>query len=172
MKLLLWLFVCIAVLNSASIYRLVAGSTNNMIELHIYTLLEYAFLMTILSYWQKTSAMKLYLRFSILLFALIWITAKIFLEEPTRFDSFTSSLESAVLAGASAFTLLGFLRENLESLYKQPRFWVVVAILIYFSGNLVAFALRPVIIVWSIHSMLNIISNLCYAGGFLCLRLR
>lgn len=172
MKILLWLFICVAFFDSISIYRVVNNSTHNMMELHIYTLLEFGFLMVILSNWQKTSNSRQFLKFTIPLFVLIWIVAKIYLEEPTRFDSFTSSLESAVLAGASAFTLLGFLRENPESLFKQPRFWVMGAILIYFSGNLVAFALRPVIMVWSIHSVLNIVSNLCYSGGFWCLRLQ
>ncbi len=145
---------------------------SNMMVFHIYTLVEYTFLIIIFSYWQKIKAVKTGLLISIPLFTLIWIIVKLFLEDPLRFDNFTSSLECAVLVSVSAYTLFSMVGENLKSLYREPRLWVSTAVLIYFSGNLITFALSSIIVIWTIHNVLHIIADLCYAGGFLCLRRR
>ena len=171
LKILLGLFVVVVGADAVSIYMIIRQQSNIQV-LHIYTLLEYSFLIIVFSYWQKSPSLRRYLLISIPLFALLGISAKIFLEAPTQFDNFTSSVEGAVLVGVSAYTLYGLILEDLGSLYREPRFWVSVAVLVYFSGNLVAFSLRPVIFIGVIHSILNIISNLCYTGGFLSLRRR
>ncbi len=145
---------------------------NNMMVFHIYTLVEYTFLIIIFSYWQKIKVVKTGLLISIPLFTLIWIIAKLFLEDPLRFDNFTSSLECAILVSVSAYTLFSMVGANLDSLFQEPRFWVSTSVLIYFSGNLIAFAISSIIVIWTIHNVLHIIADLCYAGGFLCLRRR
>ncbi|MCI0496166.1 hypothetical protein L0Z72_14260, partial [candidate division KSB1 bacterium] len=62
--------------------------------------------------------------------------------------------------------LLTLIQENPIEIFQDYRFWVLLAMLIYSAGNLFTFALSSYIIVWSLHNMLNIIANLCYAGGF------
>ncbi len=169
MKILLGLFVTIFALDSIQIF-MALNSQNYRLIIHVYTLIEYSCLMTIFSYWQKSPVLKKNLRLTIPLFVVIWIAAKIFVEDPIRFDSFTSSLEGALLAVVSAYTLFTLIEDELKPAYRSPRFWVSCAALVYFSGNLVLFALTPMIAIWITHSVLNIISNLCYAGGFFCLR--
>jgi hypothetical protein len=141
--------------------------------IHLYTLLEYSLLMLIFSYWQKDNVLRRNLRLSIGFFAFIWIGAKMFMENLSYWDNYTASLESVLLVGVSAYTLFELSKENRTSLYKEPRFWVCGAVLVYFTGNLMVFALINIITIdWPIHSLLNIVANLFYTGGFLCSRHR
>ncbi|MFQ5605077.1 MAG: hypothetical protein ACE5HS_17575 [bacterium] len=136
---------------------------------HFYTLGEYCFLVLIFSSWQKNVVFKKVLRLSILMFAVIWIIAKIFFEKFDQPDNYTASLECVFLVGIAALTMYEVHRESMKSLFRDERFWVASAVLIYFTGNLLSFALSNLIGNWSFHhSLLNIISNLFYAGGFVC----
>lgn len=145
---------------------------SNLWVFHVFTLLEYSLLVLVFSYWQKTDILRKALRLSIPVFALIWILAKFYVEDLTSFDNFTSSLENAVIIGVSGYALLELGKEDLNSLSREPRFWVSSGVLIYFAGNLILFAISSVIMMWWTHNVLRIIYNLCQAGGFLCLRRR
>lgn len=168
MKLLLSLFT-IVLLVDAILFYMSFNQINNLWLLHIFTLIEYSFLILVFASWQKNAFLKRCLRLSIPLFALIWFASKLFLEGFNQIDNFTSSLESMLLVGVSAYTLYDLSKEYLFTIYKEYRFWVAGAVLIYFTGNQLFFALSNIINVWPLHSALNIIANLSYTLGFLCL---
>ncbi|MEE9238408.1 MAG: hypothetical protein V3U58_02490 [Thermodesulfobacteriota bacterium] len=126
--------------------------------------------MYLFSYWQ-VDKLKSVLRGSIVLFFLIWIVSKFWIEDFKSMDNFTSSLSSLLIASIALFTLVTILMETpVTPIYKLPKFWVSTAVLIYFAGNLFGFALSSIIIVWPIHNILLIVANLGYAGAFLCRR--
>ncbi len=169
MKILTILFTFILIVEILGFYLSFIG-INYIWLIHLYTLLEYSLLMLIFSYWQKNNVLKRNLRLSIPFFTFIWIGAKVFMENLNQWDNYTASLECVLLVGVSAYTLFELSKDNTITIYKVPRFWVSGAVLIYFAGNLMVFSLINIIIItWPIHSALNIISNLCYTGGFLCL---
>lgn len=145
---------------------------SNIWLFHLFTPLEYGFLVMVFSCWQKRSLLRLLLRLSIPLFALICIVSKLFVENLVSFDSFTSSLESWALILISIYTLLGLHRDKSFPILGMPRFWIASAVLIYFSGNLPIFAFANMAAVWTINHILNILSNILFAGGFLCYHLR
>ena len=145
---------------------------NNIWLFHLFTPLEYGFLVMVFSYWQKKSLLRLVLRLSIPLFALICLVNKLFLENLVTFDSFTASLEGSALIMISVYTLFNLYRGNSGPISKDPRFWITVAVLIYFAGSLPTFAFANIIALWSIHNILNVSSNVLFTGGFLCYRLR
>jgi len=145
--------------------------------IHFYTLFEYSAFALILSLWEE-DRLRTYLRWSILGFAVIWIIAKIFIENFNEWDNYTSSLESILLIAISTYLLVRLSREEGFSFYKNPQFWVSCGILIYFAGNFMTFAFSNVIMNWyqeqqitwlPINSLLNILKNLCFTGGYLCL---
>lgn len=139
---------------------------------HLFTPLEYGFLVFVFSCWQRRRVVRLLLRLSIPLFAAVCLVNKLYLEDLGRFDNFTTTLEAAALIMISVYTLFDLYRENSSPILKNPRFWVATAVLIYFSGNFPIFAFANVLTVWSIHHILNITSNMLFTGGFLCCRLR
>ena len=147
--------------------------TSNIWFYHFYTLIECGLLLYIFSHWQKTIKMKRILRMSIPGFAVIWMGAKLFCEDFNQWDNYTSSLEGLLLVGVSFRTLYVVNTEQVKTVFQEPRIWISAAVLIYFSANLVTFALGNIIVNWGFHhAVVNIIANLLYAGGFLCLRPR
>jgi hypothetical protein len=65
------------------------------------------------------------------------------------------------------------------SVLDLPAFWVSAAAIIYFGGTIVfsslsapllKVSLETMRLAWSTQSIANILANLLYAGGFLCLR--
>lgn len=164
-------FVLLGLVDVSSLY-LALNRINNIWLFHLFTPLEYGILVMVFSYWQKEPLLRLVLRLSIPLFVLICLVNKLFLENLVSFDNFTVSLESSALIMISVFTLFSLYRDNSGLISKDPRFWITVAVLIYFAGNLPTFAFANIIALWSIHSILNITSNILFSGGFLCYRLR
>jgi len=146
---------------------------NNIWLYHFYTLIEYSLLIAAFSYWQKDFKLKRMFRISIPGFAVLWIGAKLFCENFSLPDNYTASLECVLLVAVSFSTLYALSKEHLDNIFRDPRFWVGSAVLVYFSGNLLTFALSNIIGNWSFHhQLMNITANLLYTGGFLCLRPR
>jgi len=169
MRILLFFFSTAVLINLISLY-LALHYINNLWLFHIYTLLEYSLLMVVFSYWHKIIIIKKSLRVSILIFIIIWIIAKLILEDFNSFDNFTSSLISALLTIIAIYTLVRLAKDYPADIFKRPQFWVSTAVLIYYTGNIFTFALSSTVIIWSIHNLLYITANICYAGGFLSLR--
>ncbi len=100
-------------------------------------------------------------------FAVLWIGATFFFEDFNQPDNYTASLNCLLLVGVSFRTLYVVNKEQVETIFQEPRLWISAAVLIYFSANLVTFALGNVIVNWGFHhAVVNIIANLLYAGGF------
>lgn len=146
---------------------------NNMFVLHFYTLFELIFIVYILSQWQNRIRSRILLLLTYIPFLIIWLIVKIFIEDPTNFDNISSSLSSAIITVISAYTLLGLVKDWGKPI-ENAVFLIVSGFLIYFSGNLVLFALSATVLSssWVIHNGLAIVSDLFYTGGFLALRHR
>ncbi len=166
---ILFIFIIVKILTDATATILALHQLNNMWVFHIYTLLEYFFLTYILANWQQVKLSKIILLTSIFVFAMIWIISKFTIEKFLLFDNYTSALCSTLLTGLSLLTLFQIMQDNLTGIFHDHRFWVSFAILMYSAGNFFTFALATIYL-WSPHNMINILSNLCYAGGFLSKR--
>ena len=143
---------------------------NNLWIFHVITILEYTTLTTVFIFWQKSLKAKNIIRLTIPIYLIIWILAKFSIEDFTSHDNFTASLSSVLLTCITLFTLLTYMKIHATSLQKAPWFWVSVGVLIYHTGNFFVFSLSTTIFIWGLHNCLNIIANLCIAGGFLSLR--
>ncbi len=168
LKILVAYFALVVLVEAYCLYQ-AYNSGNTMWIFRFYTPIEYSFLVLVFSFWQKRAFLRRMLLYSIPLFVLIYLGSESFLETSNNFDNFTASLESVLLVGISAFTLLGINQEDKGNILRDPRFWVGTAVLIYFSGNVMIFALSKEITFWWAHNSLNISANLLYSGGFLCL---
>ena len=174
LKLLLLLFGIGLLFEALGYYQYFFSSFRNNISLfHFYTLIECSLFIFIFSFWQNDFKLRRILRIIIPGFAFLWIGSKLFFESFDQPDNYTTSLECVLLVAISFRTLYVVNQENLKTILREPRFWISAAVLIYFSANLLTFALSNIIVNWGFHhAIVNIISNLLYAGGFLCLRPR
>ncbi|GEM_PF-930803 len=174
-KLLLTLIAMAVVVEAISVV-LSAHKWNNYWPFNIYTLFEFGLLMLIFALWQNRPKWRYFIAFSVPAFVVVWVLVKVINpERDPRFDSYAATFESVVLVAVSVLTLIRLTSEDIMGIFRNPRFWVVSAVMIYFSGNLIIFALANVILsgdyseldlIWSIHSMLGVTANLIYAYSF------
>ena len=142
---------------------------NNIWLYHFYTLIECGLLLFVFSHWEKNVKLERIFHLSIPGFAVLWIGAKLFCEDFNQPDNYTASLECLLLVGISFRTLYAVNKEQVKTIFQEPRLWISAAVLLYFSANLLTFALSKLIVNWSFHhQLMNITANLLYAGGFLC----
>ncbi len=156
------------------------NNIHNLWLFHFFTIIEYGLLMWVFSAWLKSQTLKRILRISIPLLSLVGIIAMFFLEGIHQFNAYSRSVASLILVAASAFILFELSMESFNSVLRQPRFWIASAALLYFAGSLVLFALSNVLLVllkwdiervrtvFAVYTIINMITNLIYAGGFLC----
>jgi hypothetical protein len=143
---------------------------SNIWVFHLITLIEYVMLSYMFSFWQRVPAIRRTILGSIPVFALIWLFAKLSIENFSHLDNYTMVLSSVLLTGISSYTLLSLLgEETIPALSRTPQFWVATGVLIYYAGNLFMFALPESLNYWFIHNLISSLSNLLYLGGFLCL---
>ncbi len=167
---ILWGLLCIALLIDTLMYYFYRKGIRSFIPFHVYTLFEYSFLMFVFSYWQSSDTLRNVLRFGIILFAVLWLSSKFTFEPFHIRDSFTSSLDMALLAAIAIFTLAN---QNIDNMLVKPQFWVSVAVLIYAAGNGISFAMlkwaQPSMLKYTglLNNILTIVANLFYTGGFI-----
>jgi hypothetical protein len=141
---------------------------------HIYTPLEYGFLMVVFSFWQKNAALARALRLSIVVFTIVCIVNALIPNNLTKMNSFTISLSCIVYALVSAITLISLKKSDCGNISSDIRFWVSSGLLVYSSGGLGYFVFFPLIAqshmvaVWSVYSVINILAYVLFGIGFLC----
>ena len=153
--------------------------SNLYILLHIYTIVEFGLLMLIFTIWHKGHRSRNFVAFAGPVMLILLITGKIVEERgslPSSFDSFATTLEGIVLVSVAVLTLIYLTSEDIIHIFEDPRFWIVCAIMMYFAGNLIVFALGEKVlgvlqteassITWTMHSVLNITANTLYAYAF------
>jgi hypothetical protein len=144
---------------------------------HIYYLVEFIFIISIVTVWQESYSMKWMFRALSLFFIIFWIIAKISFEPLTGLYTVIASVSQIVLALSSGYTLFIVIGNKTQSLINQYRFWVLLSFVVYYSGTLLTIGLRGILLHYSIDTIflvvsidwsLKIIFNMLIAIGFLC----
>lgn len=165
------IFFGIAVIFDQIVTYLSSKQQNSWFLINIWILIEYCGTIYVFSYWQKNIRIQKVLRWSIPAYSIFWFIAKIFqMEDLHWFPQYTRSIESIILTIVAIYTLIK-LGETGTYINKHYQFWVCIGVLFYFSGNIILFSLsdlRLVINLFIVHSILNILANFLYAGGFWC----
>jgi hypothetical protein len=140
-----------------------------------FTLLEFVLLTLYFRTLFNSKIAKRLLLAAILSFGIIDIICTQFLQPGDAFDSYASAIESLFMV---FFPLCYFYKifaeAVIEKLEKEPSFWIVTAILIYFAGTLFLFLCSDIALTsmkeyflkyWSINFILNIIFNILLTAG-------
>ncbi len=129
---------------------------SNIWLFHFYTLIEYSLLIYVFSHWQKNMKLERIFLLGIPGFAVLCIGAKFFFEDFNQPDNYTASLECLLLVGGSFRTLYVVNKEQVKTIFQEPRLWISAAVLIYFSANLVTFVLGNIIVNWGVHHAVQV----------------
>jgi len=175
MKILLVFFIFFLAVNILSLFFSIKLG-NNLWFYHFGTLIEFCAFVFVFSFWQPTKRSRLLLRLLIVGFFVFWLLAKVFIEDFRHFDSFTSSFRGALLVMIALYIVNALFLQEWQKPGKDFRFWVLSAVLIYFTADVVFIALSNLIInlpqfdvvrLWSIHWLIGILANMLYLVAFL-----
>lgn len=160
--------------------HLAANNINNLWLIHLQTPIEFGFFMWIFSLWQENPFTRRFFRLTIPVYIILWAILVFFVEKIDEFNTFSKPTEAVVLIIASGYCLYLVNKEKVESLFRQPSFWISSGTLIYFTGTVIIFTVTNLLLhesveelraVWNVVFVMEIITNLFFAGGFLCRRL-
>lgn len=175
MRILLAFFIFFLFVNIFSLlFSLKAG--NNLWFYHLSTLIEFCAFVAVLSFWQPTKKSRLVLRLLAVVFFAFWLLAKLYVEDFRHFDSFTSSFRSALLVMVALYVVSSLFQHDWQKPARDFRFWVLSAMLIYYTADVVFIALSNLIVnlppsdvlrLWSIHWLFGILANALYLVSFL-----
>jgi hypothetical protein len=168
MKLLLALMVITVAVEGFTFY-LANDQRNTNWVYHIYLPVEYGLIGLIFSRWQKTTFNRNVILFSMPLFVIACVMSVIVFRNLDQLNVFTTSLSCILYAVISSYTLYQLQKDDSGSLYKDCRFWVSSALLLYSAGALSFFAFTKLFPnIWYAHMAVNIVVYLTFAVGFLC----
>lgn len=167
--LLLFGFLC-----NLFLLLLALQSINNIFLLHLYTIVSYLLIALLFSYWHESRIAK-YMRFSIVLFIIFYVTLLgLDYEELQLPNKYSKTMRSILVAFISLYTLLKVFQGSINNpASEDERFWVSFGIFINFSGSTFVYvAIQDTITfnIWQIRLTLAILSYFLYLKGYLCLR--
>jgi hypothetical protein len=144
---------------------------------HIYYLVEFIFIMSIIAVWQESPKMKRYFQLLIPIYTLFWIVAKFSFEPLFGLYSIIACTSQVLLVIGAEFTLYVIIKNRIHLILNHNRFWVLFSFVIYYAGTILVVALRGILInysretlvlVGSIDWSLKIVFNILFTVGFLC----
>jgi hypothetical protein len=144
---------------------------------HVYYLIEYMFIMSIISIWQESRRMKRFFQALMLLYILFWVIAKLTFEPMNGLYSVTASASQVLLTLGAGYTLFVVIGNRIQPLMNHSYFWILLSFVIYYAGTLVTIALRGILIHYSTENLflvtsldwsLKILFNILFTIGFLC----
>lgn len=148
-------------------YICATQSINNLFLFHFHTLMENILLSTILLFWIDNIKIKRIIIFTMISFSIFWFISKYTFEDISKFDNYTSSLNSSLLIIYSGYAISRQLLDRTKNLLQFPEFWVSTGILVYYSGCFILFALSNLVYFWTIHNYLLAISKIFFIAGFI-----
>ena len=146
---------------------------------HAYYLIEYIFIISIVTVWQESRRIKKLFQVLMLFYVIFWIIAKVTFEPLNGLYSVTASASQVLLTLCAGYTLFIVIGNRAQSLTQDHRFWILLSFVIYYAGTLLVIALRGILIHYSAETLvlvnsidwsLKILFNVLLAIGFLCLR--
>ena len=170
-KILLILFFLMAAIDTITFLCVLQGIDYEWIH-YIYTPFEYGLFIWALSLWQEKHSVRLIFRLSILPFAIL-CGLNIYLQDNLfNVNGFAESVALLIYMIAAAYTIYNLQKNDMGSIWNDYRIWFCATILLSSAGNLVEFTTMLIafsIQLWQFHLILTMLSNILFAGGFICL---
>jgi hypothetical protein len=176
------LFFYLVVAFIADIYLMwfVRGRQLNLGLVHVYYVVEYVFIISIIIVSQESNRIKGLLKTFMLLYVLFWVIAKFTFEPLTGLYSVTATVSQVILTLCAGYTLFVVIGNRVQPIINDYRFWVLLSFVVYYAGTLMVIALRGVLIQYSTDTLflvnsidwsLKIVFNILFTIGFLCAKM-
>jgi hypothetical protein len=158
---------------------LIKGYWVNLGLMHIYFIIEFLFVMYVISSWQESQKMKRLFRVLLLLYVMFWFCAKCTFEPFDGLYSLTASISQVILALSAGYMLFIVIGNRVQPLFSHQQFWVLLSFVLFYAGTLTFYALLGIFLHYptedmflavSINWSLRILFNILLTIGFLCPR--
>lgn len=176
MRILAWMFLLAVLFETTSLILYQLGA-HNLWLLNFWVPVEYTCTILAFAHWQKNRVLQKSMRFSVPVFLAIVALNKLTIEPLTSIDSYSHSISGIVIILVVLVTFQRLITDSGATLVHDPRVWFSTAALIYHAGTLMIFTLGSRLMeqdmaafsaIYNVHSVLNIMAHLLFAGGFLC----
>ena len=174
---ILFFYLIVAFMADIFLMWSVRGYQFNLGLFHAYYLVEYIFIMSIISVWQESHRMKRIFPTLMFLYILFWVIAKVTFEPLNGLYSVTASTSQVLLTLSAGYTLFVVVGNRTHPLMNHHRFWVLLSFVIFYAGTLLTIALRGILLHYSLENLflvttldwsLKILFNILFTIGFLC----
>ena len=141
---------------------------NNMFLFHLFTLIEFAFLMAFFGHISGNSKARIIALITAIAFIGYALTEASIHQSFDHFNSQQRSVEGIIILLCCINYFITLIRNDRIEM-ANPLLWLVSGLFIYFSGTLFLFAYADKYLIssehnyWTIHSILNIFLNLTFA---------
>ena len=144
---------------------------------HVYYLIEYIFIISIINIWQESHGIKRLFQIILFFYILFWIIAKVTFEPLTGLYTIIACTSQVLITLCAGYTFFVVIDSRMQHLMNNYRFWVLLSFIVYYSGTLFVIALRGILIHYSTENILLVSSidwslmilfNILFAIGFLC----
>ncbi len=145
---------------------------NNLFLLHIFTVVEFCFLVYLFGPKIKNLISGQTLWYLMVAFTVFALGNSIFIDGISRFNAFARAIEGVLIIAIVLFYFYTLLKSlEIRHLDRSPLFWIGAGLLIYFSGSLFVFIYSNKIlsssssslVIWVIHALLNILLLIFYS---------
>lgn len=170
---LIFYLILISFAFDATMFILASNSINNLPLAHAYGLIEGILL--ILFFSRLTAMTRDVTIVLVAVYAGGYLLNSILHETIFTFNSKSRSAEALLMLVLCVYALYQFYtKEDDIFIEKSPQFWVVIAIMVYFSGALFSFLLSSDMLSrsperfyssWILHNVSNLVKNLLFAVG-------
>lgn len=171
---LVWL-ILISILFEAAMYYMGEKGMNNHIIGNVFIIVQYVFLSVVFYLSFSSYIIRKGLLVVAVLFTVFGMVNLLFVQGHDCFNSWTLGLANLLLMLVALLFYYKLFKEGkVQRLERYPLFWVASAVLLYAAGNFYLFIFSNYALAesneflyaqWSIHSVINIVTNLCYAIG-------
>ncbi len=177
--LFLWIFFASAAVSEIALFVLGSQGKPSTWIAHIYTLIEYVLISIILASWQIKPTLARLMHLSIPIYILFFVLIKM-----TGLENFSTDTVNYVTRPPAVLLLSTFVFLALQALWSHTpanltddyRFWMLLAMALYYCSSLVLFAFMftknwdLLAVLLKIHAVVNIMHNLLFTIGVLRMR--
>lgn len=174
-----WFFLSVAAITEIIVNIFTLSGKQNTWIFHVYTVLEYYLLVMLLANWQTNAAIAKFIRTSAPIYIFIFVIIKV-----VGLENFSAEAINYITRPLAVLLLSTFAFLTLQNLWSRTparltadyRFWMLLAMALYYSASLALFAFmftkdqQTLIALFKIHAVVNIIHNLLFTVGILRLR--
>lgn len=172
----LWCYFTLAFATEVVVHIFHLLGQPNAWLIHVYTPLELTLILYILSRWQRQASAAARIRRLIPLYWFIYLALKLSGTEQFQADTinYISRPVSLLMLITGVFYTLHLLWSSLPGqLRRDYRFWILLAMAIYYSGSIIIVAFmfikspQILLALVNMHALLNIAHNALFTGGVL-----